>query len=181
MMLGSNSDAWLVIVDHQRVFIDGTSPWATPGYEQTVPVVTELAARHAGRIIATRWIPAHGEQRIGSWVDYYEQWPFVDRPVDDEIFDLVPGVARLRPNHVLSTHTFGKWNAEMEAITGPAPHLVVVGITTDCCVLNTALGAAEAGARVSVVADGCAGSNLQNHRRSLDVMGLFGPQIRIDH
>lgn len=45
--------------------------------------------------------------------------------------------------------------------------------------LSTALAAADAGVRVSVVADACAGSTDANHQRALDVMALYGPLITI--
>lgn len=48
--------------------------------------------------------------------------------------------------------------------------MVLTGIATDCCVLSTALAAADAGVRVSVVADASAGSTDANYQRALDVM-----------
>ena len=57
--------------------------------------------------------------------------------------------------------------------------MVLTGVATDCCVLSTALAAADAGVRVSVVADACAGSTDANHQRALDAMALYGPLIEI--
>jgi len=57
--------------------------------------------------------------------------------------------------------------------------MVLTGIATDCCVLSTALAAADAGVRVSVVADASAGSTDANYQRALDVMALYGPLITI--
>lgn len=173
------SDPWLVVVDHQVVFADPSSAWAAPRFADTVPVVAELAREHGDRVVTTRWVPVSGEQRVGSWVDYFEAWPFADRPADDPMFDLAPSAAALGSPHVLSLPTFGKWGPDLEAITGPAPSLTLVGVATDCCVLSTALAAADGGARVRVVAAGCAGSSDENHERALAAMRLYAPQIEV--
>ena len=53
-------------------------------------------------------------------------------------------------------------------------------VSTDCCVIGTALPAADAGATVVVRADACAGSTPENHDKALDVMALFGPQVTVE-
>ena len=35
-------DAWLVVIDHQRIFADPASEWCAPRFEQTAPVVARL-------------------------------------------------------------------------------------------------------------------------------------------
>lgn len=169
---------WLVVVDHQAVFADPASEWAAPRFGETVPVVEALAREHGDRVVLTRWVPATGSARTGSWVAYFEAWPFADRPADDRMFDLVPSAAALNAS-VVTLPTFGKWGPELAAITGPAPTLTLVGVSTDCCVLSTALAAADAGATVRVVAAGCAGSTDENHERALAAMRLYAPQIEI--
>lgn len=173
------TEPWLVVVDHQRVFADASSEWGSPMFADTVPVVAELAREHADRVVVTRWVPAAGALRIGSWLDYFEEWTFADRPPDDPMFELVESARALEAPHVLTRPTFGKWGPELEAITGPAPTLTLVGVSTDCCVLSTALAAADGGARVRVVASGCAGSTLENHERALEAMRLYAPQIEV--
>ena len=51
--------------------------------------------------------------------------------------------------------------------------------STDCCVLSTALAAADAGVKVFVVQDACAGLSSVDHQRALDAMALYGPLIEI--
>ena len=80
---------------------------------------------------------------------------------------------------VVSATTFGKWGPALAAVTGDLPHLVVAGVATDCCVISTALAAADAGATLTVVTDACAGSTPENHRNALDVMALYPPQITL--
>ncbi|WP_407645699.1 cysteine hydrolase family protein [Galactobacter valiniphilus] len=62
---------------------------------------------------------------------------------------------------------------------GENPRLVLTGVSTDCCVLSTALAAADGGAWASVVSDGCAASTPQNGAAALHVMGLYPPQLRV--
>ncbi|WP_066912274.1 cysteine hydrolase family protein [Millisia brevis] len=178
--MGAVADgAWLVVIDHQVVFADPASPWAAPRFAQTVPVVADLAAEHGDRVILTRWVPATGERRVGSWNAYFDTWPFADKPADDPLFDLIPSAVALDAPHVISEPTFGKWGDALEAITGPAPSITLVGVSTDCCVISTALAAADAGATIRVVADGCAGSSDDNQARALDLMRLYAPQIEV--
>ncbi len=122
----------------------------------------------------TRWVAPI--ERIGSWAAYMEAWPFADH-ADHPLFDVVDEVAGIAA-HIVTATTFGKWGP-LVAITGPAPELVVTGVSTGCCVISTALPAADAGATLPVVTDACAGSTPANHRAALDVMALYPPQITL--
>jgi nicotinamidase-related amidase len=171
------SEPWLVVVDPQRVFADPDSPWGSPMFPDAVGPVRALAS--AMPTIVTRWVPAPRGDRVGSWQAYFTEWPFADRPGDDPMFDVVPELSDVAASAtVVSAPTFGKWEA-LRDVTGPGPELVVVGVSTDCCVLSTVLAAADAGATVRVVADACAGSTPENHRRALDVMALYAPQVTV--
>ena len=68
---------------------------------------------------------------------------------------------------------------ELEPLVGHGRRIVLAGVSTDCCVLSTALAAADAGARVTVATDACAGSTAENHAAALHVMGLYPPQITL--
>jgi nicotinamidase-related amidase len=52
-------------------------------------------------------------------------------------------------------------------------------VSTDCCVLSTALAAADAGVEVQVVAEACAGLTDDSHREALDIMQLYAPLIEV--
>ncbi len=67
----------------------------------------------------------------------------------------------------------------LQAVVGDHPHLVLTGVSTDCCVLSTALAAADAGATVTVVADACAGASDEDHERALAAMRLYAPLITV--
>ena len=148
-------------------------------FPDVVEPVRRLAAVAGERTLVTRWVPARDPQ--GSWRAYLDAWPFADVADDDPLLGLVPELADVadRGREVVSVPTFGKWGPELAAITGPAPHLVLTGVSTDCCVVSTALAAADAGATVTVVTDACAGSTPENHRSALAVMGLYPPQITL--
>ena len=168
---------WLVVIDPQRVFADPDSEWAAADFDQIVAPIQTLAEKYRGRVIVTRWLPAR--DRAGSWGAYFEAWPFADQPDDHPLFELVDFAAELAAGPPLDERTFGKFGAQLVERTGPQPHLVLTGVATDCCVISTALAAADAGATVSVVADACAGSSESNHRAALQVMGLYSPQITV--
>jgi nicotinamidase-related amidase len=169
-------DAWLVVIDPQRIFASPDSPWGSPMFPDVVEPVRRLAAAAGERAVVTRWVPARDPQ--GSWRAYLDAWPFADVPDDDPLLELVPELADIGREQV-SLPTFGKWGYALQAITGPAPRLVLAGVSTDCCVVSTARAAADAGATITVVTDACAGSTPENHRSALAVMGLYPPQITL--
>jgi nicotinamidase-related amidase len=164
---------WLVVVDMQRVFGDPDSPWTAPRFEEARPRVRRLVAAFGERVVHTRFVAPR--EPAGAWVGYYEQYPFALQPPDAPLYDLVddPGTAR-----VLSATTFGKWGPELAGVVGAGP-LTVAGVATDCCVVSTVLPAADAGVPVRVVADACAGSSDDDHRKALDLMGLYAPLVEV--
>ena len=169
-------DAWLVVIDPQPIFASPDSQWGSPMFPDIVEPVRRLASAAGERTVVTRWVPS--PEPRGSWAAYIEAWPFADVPDGDPLLELVPE-ARDLSSHVVSVPTFGKWGPALEAITGATPHLVLAGVSTDCCVVSTALAAADAGATITVVTDACAGSTPANHRSALDVMALYPPQITL--
>lgn len=169
-------DAWLVVIDPQRIFASPDSAWGSPMFPDVVGPVRRLAAAAGERTVVTRWVPARDPQ--GGWAAYLRAWPFADVPEDDPLLDLVPEVHGLA-REVVSLPTFGKWGPALEAVTGPTPHLVLAGVSTDCCVVSTALAAADAGATITVATDACAGSTPANHEAAMTVMSLYPPQITL--
>jgi nicotinamidase-related amidase len=171
-------DAALVVIDMQDVFARPSSPWAAPDYPSALAGTRRLLPAFAGRTVLTRYVaPAVPD---GAWRAYFDQWPFALVPEDDPLYeiadlaDLVDGGAP-----VVTRTTFGKWGPDLVAATRDAGELVLAGVATDCCVISTALAAADAGRRVLVVADACAGSTAENHERALDIMRLYAPLIEV--
>ena len=170
-------DHWLVVIDPQNIFASPDSDWASPFFDDAVANIKRLAAAFGDRVLITRWLPT--ADRDTSWGEYFADWPFADRPPSDPLFDLVPAVRDLSTRPTLDRPTFGKWGPDMEAIVGRGTRVVLTGVSTDCCVLSTALTAADAGAYAIIAADACAGSTAENHAAALHVMGLYPPQLTL--
>ncbi|XVX22174.1 cysteine hydrolase family protein [Actinomycetota bacterium] len=168
---------WLVIVDPQAIFADpATSQWGSPMWAQTVPRIASIAAAYQDRVVVTRFVADQGLG--GSWGPYYEDWPFALVPDEDPLYAVAPGLEGVG-RHLVTEPTFGKWTPALREIVGDQPRLMLAGVSTDCCVIATALPAADAGATIRVARDCCAGSTPENHELALSQMALFGPQITI--
>ncbi|WP_330341602.1 isochorismatase family protein [Streptomyces sp. NBC_00557] len=166
----------LVVIDMQRVFADPASPWAAPRYADAAAGVRTLLPAFAGRATFTRFVaPA---KPAGAWRDYYAEWPFALQPPDAALWELTDEFTDLA-GAVLDASTFGKWTPELAARLGPADRLVLAGVSTECCVLSTALAAADAGTEVLVVADACAGADDDSHVKALQIMETYRPLIRV--
>jgi nicotinamidase-related amidase len=168
--------SWLVLIDLQRIFGEPGSDWFTPGFPAAEAGAVRLRQLFPGRTALTRFVAP--ETPEGAWVPYYEQWPFALDPGNADLYDLMPAVP---PGDavLIDRPTFGKWDADTSAALGGTRDIVLAGVSTDCCVLSTALAAADAGVRVRVVADACAGLSEADHRRALDAMALYAPLIEI--
>ncbi len=172
---GSGLPPWLAVIDMQRVFAEPGSPWRAPRFGEIVTRVQALAGAHGDRVTFTRFIaPA---RPAGAWQRYYEQWPFALQPPDAVLYDLVDEFAAHR-GRTLDATTFGKWGPALADRAGQAP-LVLAGVSTDCCVLSTALAAADAGMQVRVVADACAGADDGSHAKTLDILRLYSPLVEV--
>lgn len=175
---------WLLGIDLQNVFADSNSYWATERFAEVLPRILELIDHHAPQVVLTRFVAP--ERPIGAWIDYYRDWPGALTPADDPQYDLVPEVASRQKAYalpVITRPTFGKWDGQLASmIVGQGlvtPELMICGVSTDCCVISTALAAADAGVAVHVVADACAGANDEDHARALAAMSLYAPLITI--
>jgi len=171
----SNADnPWLVIIDMQTIFSQYPKWWGCPKFDEVIQPILDLAAMFGDRtLIGTE----------GSWVPYYRQFPFANVPGSDPLYDLVPPIANLvSGDNVVTMSTFSKWGNEahgLRAKTGVHPHLVLTGVSTDCCVLSTAMSAAEAGAFVTVALDACAGSSDENQVAAKNILIGYAPLISI--
>jgi len=169
------TEPWLVAIDLQRVFGDPGSPWASPDYERAAAGVERMRPAFGDRVVFTRYVaPQHPS---GAWVRYFEAWPFALVPPDDALYDLDARFAS--PVRVETRDTFGKWDAHLAAAIDGAGEIVLAGVSTDCCVLSTALAAADAGVHVRVVADACAAPTPADHERALTTMGMYAPLIKL--
>jgi nicotinamidase-related amidase len=173
---GSADGGVLAVIDMQRVFAESDSPWATPRYAQAAVGVLRILPAFRDRVVFTRFIAP--SEPVGAWRPYYEQWPFALQPPQSRIWELTDEFAH-EDAQLIDATTFGKWMPELARRVGSGGRLVLAGVSTDCCVLSTALAAADAGIHVTVVADACAGVDDVAHERALDVMRLYAPLITV--
>lgn len=167
---------WLVAIDLQHVFADPSSPWGSGRFPAAASAIERLLPAFDRRTVLTRFVAP--ESPRGAWVPYYRDWPFALVPADDPLYDLVPPFDALEAP-VETRETFGKWDAELAAAVDGADDIVLVGVATDCCVLSTALAAADAGVRVRIPVDACAGGTPEDHDRALAAMSLYAPLIEL--
>jgi nicotinamidase-related amidase len=179
------STTQLVVVDMQNVFAEAGSAWRTPRFEQIVEPVARLVAAYTPDAVFTRFVaPARPR---GAWAPYYADWPFALQPPQHPMWQLVAqladAAARVRGHDaaggVVTKATFSKWGPELARLIGPEGRMVLAGVSTDCCVLSTALAAADAGAEVWVVPEACAGVDDASHAKALHVMSLYAPLVKV--
>jgi nicotinamidase-related amidase len=162
----------LVVIDLQHVFGDPDSGWFTPRFAEILDPIERLVSAYEPDVVFTRYVaPA---EPSGAWREYFEQWPFARQPADAPLYALAERFAG-RPT--FDRPTFGKWGPELAALVGE--EIVLAGVSTDCCVLSTALPAADAGMKVRIAADACAGATDTTHQQALAVMRLYAPLIEV--
>jgi nicotinamidase-related amidase len=169
------SASWLVAIDMQNVFGASRSPWASPTYETAAAGVSRLVPAFGERTLFTRYVAPL--EPVGAWRSYFQVWPFALVPHDDALYDLDE---RFRDAPRIQTReTFGKWDAALHAAIDGTSEVVMAGVSTDCCVLSTALAAADAGIHVRVVVDACAAPTLTDHERAILTMSMYAPLIEL--
>lgn len=171
----ASSSPWLVAIDMQQIFGEPSSQWFTPKFAQASSGIERLRPAFDDRQVFTRFVAP--PQPVGAWVPYYEQWPFAMVSHTDPLYDLVPPFGDAET--VITRRTFGKWDDDFHAAIGGSFEIVLTGVSTDCCVISTALAAADAGVHVRVAADACAGLSDADHQRALDAMALYAPLIEV--
>jgi len=168
------TDAQLIAIDMQRVFRDPDSVWCCTGFDAALRNIERLATAVSTPPIFTRFVRDPAE--VGTWREYYDRWPTTRLPPDDPAWELEIG--SLTASDTLDAPTFSKWGNELARLPITTP-LILTGVATDCCVLGTALGAIDAGRKVIVVTDACAGGTDDAHIKALELLGLLDPLITL--
>jgi nicotinamidase-related amidase len=170
------SSSWLMVIDLQPAFSHPDSPWFTPSLAEAAQRIGRLVPLFEERVLFTRFVPL--PERFGSWQAYYDKWSFAHAAEAAWLWALDDPWKGRRS---ISSHTFSKWRPPIEAELGAHPHVVLCGVSTDCCVLATALGAVDAGAHVQVVTDACAAKSPEVHESALRLMAMRAPQLALTH
>ncbi|MCZ9880265.1 cysteine hydrolase family protein [Arthrobacter sp. B2a2-09] len=171
----SNSGAkgHLVVIDMQRAFREA-GDWYIPRYDEAARTIARLAASGLEPII-TRFVPDPAEE--GSWSSYYDRWRSMRLDPADPIWHIdLPGV---EARGSIDLPTFSKWGEALAARIPVGEEVILTGVATDCCILATALGAADAGRYVTVVEDACAGQNDAVHAQTLNLLELLSPMVNV--
>ncbi|HEX3782846.1 MAG TPA: isochorismatase family cysteine hydrolase [Pseudonocardiaceae bacterium] len=171
------SQPWLTIIDMQRMFAEPDSEWFTPRFAEIIEPITKLLPAFGDRVVFTRFVAP--ELPTGAWRAYYDQWPAQLVAADHPMYEIVPELAPEPGAALLSATTFSKWTPELAGLVGAGGQLVLVGVATDCCVLSTAVAAADAGVSVRVVAEACAGANDDSHHKALDILSGYAPMVEV--
>ncbi len=171
----SSSLPWLVVIDMQTAFADQGSAWAVPAYPEIVPVISSLVGVFGHRVVHTRFVPDEAEP--GQWSRYYDRWATMRQPASSQLWDLTMPVPPGGP--VVSRPTFSKWHPDLVRLMDVDAPLVMCGVATDCCVLATALAAADDGRDVTVIADASAGASSRHHDQALSLLALLDPLITV--
>jgi nicotinamidase-related amidase len=172
-------------VDMQNIFSNG-GVWETPWMERVLPLIVDIAARHAARTIFTRFItPMHAEDRPGRWQRYFGKWQCATRaelPLSQ--LELVPSLQRFVPPaqiidkplySAFKESTLGSYLSDKGVRT-----LVITGSETDVCVLATVLDAVDWGFRVILVEDAVCSSSDAGHDALMTLYRTrFSEQIEI--
>ncbi|MBO1755389.1 cysteine hydrolase family protein [Allobranchiibius sp. CTAmp26] len=164
----------LVVIDAQHVFADVEGPWGSPMFADVLPAIEAAVREYADRVVFTRYVAP--DDPAGAWTAYFARWPFALTAPDHPQYRLVPQFAG-RPT--VDATTFGKWGDPLRAALGDARSVQLCGVSTDCCVLSTALPMADAGIAVTVRAQACAGSSPEAHENALAAMELYAPLITV--
>ncbi|MDQ4489948.1 cysteine hydrolase [Sinomonas sp. ASV486] len=171
---GAGPAGTLVVIDMQRVFRD-TTVWHVPRFDQAAKAIVSLEESLATPIVYTRFVRDGDEE--GSWSAYYDRWPDTRLPAEAPEWDFVselPQGAR-----VIDAPTFSKWGPELASQVPIGQRMILAGVATDCCVLSTALSAADAGRFVTVVRDACAGATDEAHEQALALMQMLSPMCEV--
>lgn len=167
--------ALLTVIDMQVAFHETGSDWRVPRYAEAEARVSELAEAFGDQVVWTRFVRDPSEK--GVWSDYYDRWSSFRVDETSRQWDLTLEPEPAQP--VISLPTFSKWGPELAALTPTGTPLVVCGVSTDCCVLSTALSAIDAGRPVIVVTDACAAVSDQAQEQAFQLLGLLSPMVTL--
>lgn len=164
---------WLFVIDLQPGFSDPASPWFSPALAPAAANIARLVPAFGDRVLFSRFVPP--AEVTGAWQAYYQRWGFARDPANAWMWEVD---APWRDYPSMASHTLSKWVPEATRHFDPTGEVVICGVSTDCCVLGTALAAVDSGQHVRVVADACAATP-ELHAASLAILKMRAPILRL--
>ncbi len=146
----------LIVVDLQKGFINDSN-------KQIVPLIEDLVKNyHEGPIIVTKYL--NNDKKIEELIDYHD---LKDKPDIDLVFNL-----ENYATYVIEKNIYSAITEEMRKILlkENIDLAYIVGVSTDCCVLKTALDLMEMKIRPIVLTDYCASSQRIYHEEGLNLL-----------
>lgn len=146
----------LLVIDVQKGFINASNEYILPLIENL------LQNYHDGPIIATKYI--NNDVILEKWSDYHN---LKEEKETAYAFDITKYA-----DLVLKKNTYSALTVELKDYLTKAQieTVYLVGLSTDCCILKTALDLFEAKIRPVVVSKYCAASHPEYHLEGLKLL-----------
>lgn len=161
----------LLLIDFQKVF-KPEGFWPIPEFHRALYNALKFSKNFEDdEVFVTRFAPPRNIDGPG-WKEYYDDCPPEMRDPNNPLYDLDDALA-LKVQ--IDASTFGKW----KKFRVEADEVYLCGVSTDCCVLSTALAAVDDGRCVFVVKDACAAEDELHHTRALEIMKGYAPNLKI--
>jgi len=161
------SNAWLLVLDLQNLFIHPKSPAFLPGWKGAAPQLQRLlnTFRNAHRnVIWTRH--SNDEADDGGII---RQFGGKAIPTHDPLSTFVPEFSPAAGEPIIEKNRYSPWKGFAEKCDQARP-VVLAGVQLNRCVLATAVEAASEDRVCIVAADACATYNNQLHTESLRIL-----------
>ena len=186
-----------LMIDFQEIFQDNaTQGWACEGYTDALASAHRAYDRLIEKgwdlcVVKTAYLPP--KKIKGPWKEYFEMHSGVPKYPSDNVYKISKNYiynSETADNDTgntvtITSSTFGKWDGVKKyykLIGERIPRNVFVcGVSTDCCVLSTVLAAIDESKRVYVIENACAAGTRKEHRRGMEVLRNFYPNVKVIH
>lgn len=163
----------LLVIDMQKVYEEG-APWACREVDRVAERINRLLA--AGRpqeVIFTRFDPP--ADPVGAWADYNRENAAINAdPQLARIVEPLAGAAGRYP--VYSKSTYSSLSIpQLAQAAARADRVLVSGVVAECCVLATAMGLIDAGAKLLYLTDAVAGQSEAMEGMVQTILGALAP------
>ena len=169
-----------LFVDFQKVF-ELNEEWKIPDIKGCL-ARAKIACKEVEKVrnitkIVTRYMPPnllHLRDKDDAWVKYFKKYSTVPKRSGDILYELIDYIPC---DWVWESSEFSKWKHTSQC--NYPFNVFITGVSTECCILSTALSAVDAGATVYVISDACAAGNKEDHNLGLELLSRFDPNVQI--